>query len=41
MRPIKSPKCTLSEAHADAAFKWLDRAFSQRDGGLTEIKGVR
>jgi tetratricopeptide (TPR) repeat protein len=25
--------------HADAAFEWLDRAFSQRDGGLTEIKG--
>jgi serine/threonine protein kinase/Flp pilus assembly protein TadD len=24
---------------ADSAFKWLDRAFSQRDGGLTEIKG--
>jgi hypothetical protein len=24
---------------ADAAFHWLDRAFSQRDGGLTEIKG--
>ncbi len=24
---------------ADSAFQWLDRAFSQRDGGLTEIKG--
>ncbi len=24
---------------ADAAFQWLNRAFSQRDGGLTEIKG--
>ena len=24
---------------ADSAFLWLDRAFSQRDGGLTEIKG--
>ena len=24
---------------ADSAFEWLDRAFSQRDGGLTEIKG--
>jgi TolB-like protein/Flp pilus assembly protein TadD len=23
----------------DSAFHWLDRAFSQRDGGLTEIKG--
>jgi tetratricopeptide (TPR) repeat protein len=23
----------------DSAFQWLDRAFSQRDGGLTEIKG--
>jgi serine/threonine protein kinase/tetratricopeptide (TPR) repeat protein len=24
---------------ADSAFHWLDRAFAQRDGGLTEIKG--
>jgi serine/threonine protein kinase/Tfp pilus assembly protein PilF len=24
---------------ADSAFQWLDRAFTQRDGGLTEIKG--
>ncbi len=24
---------------AGSAFQWLDRAFSQRDGGLTEIKG--
>ncbi len=24
---------------ANPAFQWLDRAFSQRDGGLTEIKG--
>jgi TolB-like protein/Tfp pilus assembly protein PilF len=24
---------------ADYAFHWLDRAFAQRDGGLTEIKG--
>jgi tetratricopeptide (TPR) repeat protein len=24
---------------ADPAFHWLDRAFAQRDGGLTEIKG--
>jgi serine/threonine protein kinase/Flp pilus assembly protein TadD len=24
---------------ADSAFRWLDRAFAQRDGGLTEIKG--
>jgi tetratricopeptide (TPR) repeat protein len=34
----------IAEAYAyrgerDAAFQWLDRAFSQRDGGLTEIKG--
>jgi len=24
---------------SDPAFRWLDRAYSQRDGGLTEIKG--
>ena len=24
---------------ADSAFEWLDRAYSQRDGGLTEIIG--
>jgi tetratricopeptide (TPR) repeat protein len=34
----------IAEVHAfrgeaDSAFQWLDRAFSQRDGGLTEIKG--
>jgi hypothetical protein len=23
----------------DKAFEWLDRAYRQRDGGLTEIKG--
>ena len=34
----------IAEAYAfrgetDAAFEWLNRAFAQRDGGLTEIKG--
>ena len=24
---------------ADRAFEWLERAYAQRDGGLTEIKG--
>ena len=24
---------------ADKAFEWLDRAYAQRDGGLTAIKG--
>ena len=24
---------------ADKAFEWLERAYKQRDGGLTEIKG--
>ena len=24
---------------ADRAFEWLDRAYVQRDGGLTEMKG--
>ena len=33
----------IAEVHAarrdaDAAFEWLERAFAQRDGGLTEIK---
>jgi hypothetical protein len=25
----------------DKAFEWLERAYKQRDGGLTEIKGDR
>ena len=34
----------MAEAHAyrgeaDLAFKWLDRAYEQRDGGLTELLG--
>jgi hypothetical protein len=24
---------------ADRAFEWLERAYAQRDGGLTEMKG--
>ena len=24
---------------ADLAFEWLERAYNQRDGGLTDIKG--
>ena len=35
-----------AEAHAfrgelDPAFEWLERAYNQRDGGVTEIKGDR
>ena len=26
---------------ADLAFEWLERAYAQRDGGVTEIKGDR
>jgi len=36
----------IAEAHAfrgevDLAFEWLERAYDQRDGGVTEIKGDR
>ena len=36
----------IAEVHAfrgeaDLAFEWLERAYDQRDGGLTEIKGDR
>jgi TolB-like protein/Tfp pilus assembly protein PilF len=36
----------IAEAHAfrgeaDLAFEWLERAYAQRDGGVTEIKGDR
>ena len=36
----------IAEAHAfrgeaDPAFEWLERAYEQRDGGVTEIKGYR
>jgi TolB-like protein/Flp pilus assembly protein TadD len=36
----------IAEVHAfrgevDLAFEWLERAYSQRDGGITEIKGDR
>jgi hypothetical protein len=28
-------------AEADLAFKWLERAYDQRDGGVADIKGDR
>ena len=36
----------IAEAHgfrgeADLAFEWLERAYNQRDGGVSEIKGDR
>ena len=36
----------IAEVHAfrgeaDLAFEWLERAYDQRDGGLTDIKGDR
>jgi adenylate cyclase len=36
----------IAEAHAfrgevDLAFEWLERAYNQRDGGVSEIKGSR
>ncbi len=36
----------IAEVHAfrgeaDLAFEWLERAYDQRDGGVTEIKGDR
>jgi hypothetical protein len=35
--------CQIAEAHAargepDLAFEWLERAYAQRDGGLSEMK---
>ena len=29
----------LIVAKSDPAFEWLERAYKQRDGGLSEIKG--
>jgi hypothetical protein len=33
----RSVSSALSEQ--DEAFEWLERAYAQRDGGLTELKG--
>jgi hypothetical protein len=34
-------QCYAYRSEADLAFEWLERAYAQRDGGLSSIKGSR
>jgi hypothetical protein len=34
-----SAMATATRGETDKAFEWLERAYEQRDGGLSEIKG--
>ena len=38
--PTKSPKHAF-RGEADLAFKWLERAYDQRDGSVSDIKSDR